>query len=83
MGTQICTNYEQCRLVNATDYAIANETRQVFLNTFCEAGKDKWQNCKRFVMKEDMGFCPDFVLPNTALDPDEIVDKFDSDEQLQ
>jgi len=83
MGTQICTNYEQCRLVNTSDYAIGKEAKQSFLETYCNAGSKKWKKCKRFVMKEDMGFCPDFVLPDTTLSPGEIVDKFDSDEKLQ
>lgn len=83
METDICVNYKTCRLVTASDYKMETIKKQMYLQSYCNTGMDRWKTCKRYITKNELNFCPDFVLPDTALSPDEIVEKFDEDESLQ
>jgi hypothetical protein len=38
-----------------------------------------WISCKRLTTKQELNFCPDFVLPDTDLTSDKIIDKFDNE----
>lgn len=51
--------------------------RQNYLINFCQHNETKWQSCKRLIVKNELTFCPDFVLPDTTLSVDEIIDKID------
>ncbi len=79
----ICTNISTCRLVNGFDYEIDQKKKEEYINGYCDSKTEKWKICKRFITKDKLSFCPDFVMPNTTLTPIEIVDKFDEDESLQ
>lgn len=83
METTICSNFNTCRLVNAEDYKIDPKQKELYIETYCKASIEKWSTCKRFITKKELSFCPDFVLPNTKLSLDEIIDKFDDDDTLQ
>lgn len=83
MEAKNCTNYDTCRLVNATEYKIEVLKKDVYIKDFCIAGIENWTSCKRYLTKSELNFCPDFVLPDTQLSPTEIVDKFDEDHNLQ
>ncbi len=72
-----CSNYTTCKLVTVDGFLANQSQKKNYLNQYCEADKKQWENCKRFVTKEALGFCPDFVLPDINLSLDEIIDKFD------
>ncbi len=74
-----CPNIEVCRLVIVPDFTIDAEQRKSFIQTYCHSDTKKWESCKRLIVKNKLNFCPDFVLPDTELTPDEIIDKFDQD----
>jgi hypothetical protein len=78
----ICPNIDICRLVNAGDYKIDKEIRKNYLKQYCNSAIDNWDYCKRYIFKQEMNFCPDFILPDTTLSPMEIIDKFDEEETL-
>jgi len=78
----LCPNFDICRLVNADDYKIEKEARKTYLKQYCKSETDKWDYCKRYIVKEELNFCPDFVLPDMELSSMEIMDKFDDDETL-
>lgn len=82
MDSKICTNYEVCRLVRASDYKIEEAKKQAYIESYCTAGVSKWTSCKRYITKSELNFCPDFVVPETTLSPKEIIDKFDEDDSL-
>jgi hypothetical protein len=77
MSEQICPNYDVCKLVTTEGFSGNEERRQVYLTDYCHAGETKWAVCKRYMTKKALNFCPDFVLPDTPLTIDEIIDKFD------
>lgn len=81
MEDPYCPNYSSCKLVNTVGFTGDEQTRKQYIQVYCEADESKWNNCKRLIVKEKFHFCPDFVMPDTNLSPDEIIDKFD-DENL-
>jgi hypothetical protein len=78
----VCPNIDICRLVNAEDYKIDKDSRTNYLKIYCKTEIENWENCNRFIVKEELSFCPDFVLPDSGLTADEVMDKFDEDETL-
>ena len=64
----------------ATDLVAADkEKKKEYINTWCMQTEETWVNCKRFITKKTLSFCPDFVLPDTTLSVDEIIDKFEEE----
>lgn len=53
--------------------------KESYINAWCRNEQGKWRDCKRFSTKAALGFCPDFVVPDTELSIDEIVDKFEEE----
>ncbi|MCX6270276.1 MAG: hypothetical protein NTU44_03480 [Bacteroidetes bacterium] len=53
------------------------EQRQAYIAGFCTHDEKKWEECKRFKTNAVLHFCPDFVLPDTSLNLEEIMDRFD------
>jgi len=74
-----CPNYNICRLVTVEDFKFEKGSRKDYLLTYCQAGEASWSQCKRYITKNALNFCPDFVLPDTTLTTDEIIDKFDEE----
>lgn len=74
MGDNICANYNICRLVNAPDFKIQESNKNGYLEAYCNAGKEKWSACKRYIVKEELGFCPDFVFPDTTMTSAEVIE---------
>ena len=51
--------------------------KETYMDIWCRDVGEKWRDCKRFSTKATLGFCPDFVVPDTSLSIDEIIDKFE------
>lgn len=79
MEEAICPSYNSCYLIKEEHSIVNNADRISYINKYCKAGEEKWSKCKRLQTKNALNFCPDFVLPDTLLTPDEIIDKFDSE----
>ncbi len=78
----VCPNIDICRLVNACDYRIDKEVRESYLKQYCKTDTENREDCNRYIVKEKLNFCPDFVLPDSGLSSGEVMDKFDEDETL-
>jgi hypothetical protein len=76
MEDPFCPNYKNCQLVNGKIEVSQHELER-YKTLFCTGTNSEWHLCKRFIVKNEIGFCPDFVLPDTASSVDEIIDKFD------
>ena len=74
-----CPSYNSCQLVKDEDIIADGNTRLFYIINFCKANKEDWNSCKRLITKTALNFCPDFVLPDTRLTLDEIIDKFDNE----
>jgi hypothetical protein len=79
MLENICPNFKECRLVKAADFKFSGISRETYLTNYCEDEASGWKKCKRFIAKSNLGFCPDFVLPDYTFTTDEIIDKFDNE----
>lgn len=79
MKDYYCPNYKECRLVKASDFKFSGFSREAYLTNYCEDEASGWKKCKRFIAKNSLGFCPDFVLPDSTFTTDEIIDKFDNE----
>ena len=77
MPDNICTNYNSCRMVTTTEVVPDEKVKEAYLDIWCRDDGEKWKDCKRFSTKAKLSFCPDFVIPDTTLSIDEIIDKFE------
>jgi len=72
-----CPNIKACKLVTTYGFTGDEEQRLKYIQTFCWSVTKEWDSCKRWIVKNKLNFCPDFVLPDTELTPEEIIDIFD------
>ncbi len=79
MKNSFCPNYTSCKLVTIDGFLLTEEKKVLYLNNYCVSTKKAWEQCARFYCKTALGFCPDFLLPDTKLSLDEIIDKFDDE----
>ena len=79
MKEHYCPNYTNCKLVIDLSIVADIETKEKYLVEYCEDEQHNWSLCKRYLTKQVLNFCPDFVLPDMPLSTDEIIDKFDNE----
>lgn len=77
-----CPNFDSCKLVQLKGFVADNIAYNNYLESYCKTTDKTWENCKRYITKNAINFCPDFVMPDTLLSPDEIIDKFEELENL-
>lgn len=73
-----CPNIINCHLVLIPGFAGSKELQGNYVLSYCRSENENWKSCKRFIVKNTLNFCPDFVMPDTDLSPDEVLDKFDA-----
>ncbi len=74
-----CPNIDVCKLVTIKGFAGDEALRLRYIESYCTAGEPNWGTCTRLAVKRALNFCPDFVMPDTAMTPDEVIDKFDEE----
>jgi len=79
MEGPFCPSYDNCQLVFDKTIVKDEERRNAYISKYCKSENEKWETCKRLITKRELNFCPDFVIPDTLLTPDEIIDKFDTE----
>jgi hypothetical protein len=77
MQEYYCPNYSSCKLVHTKGFVTNNNTFANYLESYCKKTDNSWENCKRYITKSTINFCPDFVMPDTVLSTDEIIDKYE------
>lgn len=78
MELKFCPNHKGCQIINLEGFIKSNEIKNNYISNYCEAGEEKWSNCKRFQTKKALNFCPDFILPDTNLTLDQIFEKIET-----
>lgn len=76
MEYEKCPNNEWCILIHNPGY-LPQEDKKYYMQTFCFSSNKYYTNCKRYQTSVRFHFCPDFVLPDTPLNTDEILEKYD------
>lgn len=79
MDEDHCPGFNECRLVNKTGFAGNENLRKLYLNNYCTSVTQQWKSCKRYETKQLLHFCPDFILPDTSLSMDEILNKIETE----
>jgi hypothetical protein len=64
-------------MISTTEVVPDPKEKEAYMDTWCRDIEEKWKDCKRFITKAELGFCPDFVVPDTSSSIDEIIDKFE------
>jgi hypothetical protein len=73
-----CPNSDGCILIHKNDF-LTREVKEYYLQTFCFSTNKFYSNCKRYQTSVRFHFCPEFVLPDTEISTDEILDKYEED----
>ena len=75
-----CPNYINCQLINKEGVLQDKNRQRQYIRDFCLGGDEAWGRCKRYLTKQELNFCPDFVLPDSPWSPDEVLDIFEERE---
>jgi len=82
MNDLFCPNLKSCSFINSDFSESCNRGKDFYLTGFCRSDNSNWGKCKRFQIKAILDFCPDFVLPDSQMDVDQIMDMFDEQNKL-
>lgn len=74
--SKICPNYSGCRLVQTDVVEPDTERKRRYLSEYCE-DEQNFKNCVRYTTRKALWICPDFVLPDSTLTEDEIVERYE------
>lgn len=73
MNKEICPKTTNCELFNGKILKREQSTA-VYKNLFCEAGKEKYHTCKRYIAAIKTGKpVPENILPNSSKSIEEII----------
>ncbi|HSG67811.1 MAG TPA: hypothetical protein VK994_03830 [Bacteroidales bacterium] len=78
MDKDFCPNIGTCRLVTTDVVVPDDKNKKMFMDSWCRQPAETWNICKRYITKRELSFCPDFVLPDTELSVEEIIERFDA-----
>jgi len=77
--TKICLNFGGCRLVKTDVVVPDSDKKEEYINSYCNK-EETWKNCKRYTTRKALWICPDFVLPDSEMTEDEIIDLYEKQE---
>jgi hypothetical protein len=77
---KICPNFGGCRLVQTDVVEPDSGKKEQYINSYC-ADEETWKKCKRYITRKALWICPDFVLPDSDLTEDEVVDRYEDEEK--
>ena len=80
MKTLNCTQSENCPIYN-NSLLKNKETEEAYKNIYCRNGEDRFTTCKRYLVTEELGRCADFVMPNSFLSVNSIIEKIKEEEE--
>lgn len=73
-----CPNAVNCQVLHKEGFVANEEDKEFYRQQFCRIETEEgYFKCKRFITKKELGFCPDFVLPDSEMTIDEIIIKIE------
>lgn len=75
-----CPNYGTCRLVQTDVVVPDSEKKEQYISSWCQE-EETWKKCKRYTTRKALWICPDFVLPDSDLTEEEVVDRYEDVEK--
>jgi hypothetical protein len=79
LETDFCPNHSNCQIRLIDGFASDPPGRDFYEFTYCLAGENNWSLCKRYQTKRALNLCPDFIMPDSALSLEEILDKLEEE----
>lgn len=72
-----CPNIGTCPII-VFDGFVEVEQKHAYEMSYCFAGfADGYSKCKRFQTKKELGFCPEYVMPDSNMTFEEIINKYE------
>jgi hypothetical protein len=71
---KICPNFMTCRLVNTKVVIEDDSKRDETISTWCME-EQTWKKCKRYLTRKALWMCPDFVMPDSDITEEEIIER--------
>lgn len=71
MDVQTCPKTPKCPIFNGV--LKGTHYTETYQNLYCLAGENGRSKCKRFLVAEKAGRCPDTVLPNSVKSVNDII----------
>jgi hypothetical protein len=78
MMSKFCPNYNTCRLVNTNFVIRDDEARKEQVSKWCTE-EEIWKKCKRYQTRRALWMCPDFVLPDSEMTEEEIIERHEKE----
>ena len=72
----ICPKQGICNLFNDRITSFKSKmSLEIYKKLYCNAKDEYWKECKRLTIFNKTGKCADFVMPNSTLTTEQIIDK--------
>ncbi len=75
-----CPNYVTCRLVNTNVVERDKAKKEHYITLYC-LREETWRTCRRYTSRRALWISPDFILPDSNLTDDEIIDRYEKEIQ--
>jgi hypothetical protein len=76
---QPCPNRSSCQVFTIEGFVESNLVREYYAKTYCDSVEQGWTKCMRFRTKKELNLCPDFVLPDSTITLDEVLDRLENE----
>jgi hypothetical protein len=77
---KICPNYGGCRLVQTDVVEPDSIKKDQYISSYC-LREETFKTCKRYITRKALWICPDFVLPDSDITEDEVVERYEEEEE--
>lgn len=77
MNNNFCPNHSSCQIIQVEEFVKDAVKKNFYISAYCEAGEYSWIACKRYQTKKILNMSPDFLLPDSTLTIEEILDKLE------
>ena len=75
-----CPNASGCPILHVDGF-VENERKHFYNTNYCSMeSASGYHSCKRFLSKQALDFCPDFVLPDSKMTIEEIINRYEEQE---
>ena len=75
-NANICPRQAVCSLFNDKITTFKSKmSLEIYKKLYCNARDEYWKECKRLTIINKTGKCADFVMPNSSLTIEQIIEK--------
>jgi len=77
-----CPSSNTCQLYKG-HFFLQEDSVLLYKRQYClDNNEQRWKGCKRFIVMAHIGYCPDYVLPNSLLSYEQIISRIRSENPL-